>query len=79
MTQAKSSKSAIKDQLGRFLRSGGERFKDYDVFEFGDVLVVSVVLTPDKVGMHTCELCGYFTPYHEELHTHRMTHIAGGF
>lgn len=73
---ATASKRSVANLLDAFVRSNPD-LKDYSVLEFGDTFTVGVMMTPDKVGMHSCELCGYFTPYAEELYTHRMTHIGG--
>lgn len=72
-------KGMIKWILESFLKSDPSRFKDHRVIEFGDTFTVGAVIDPAKVeGMHTCDFCGYFTPYAEELHTHRMTHYGFG-
>jgi hypothetical protein len=72
----KASRRSIANLLDAFIKSNPD-LKDYSVIEFGDTFTVGMMMTPDKVGMHSCELCGYFTPYAEELYTHRMTHIGG--
>ncbi len=72
----KVSKRSVANLLDAFVRSSPD-LKDHRVVEFGDTFTVGIMMSPDKVGMHSCELCGYFTPYAEELYTHRMTHIGG--
>jgi hypothetical protein len=72
-------KGMIKWVLESFLESDSARFKDHRVIEFGDTFTVGAVLHPAKTeGMHSCDMCGYFTPYAEELHTHKMTHFGFG-
>jgi hypothetical protein len=72
-------KGMIKWILKSLLKSNPERFKEYGVIEFEDSFTVGVVLQPGNIeGLHTCEFCGHFTPYAEELYTHRMTHYGGG-
>lgn len=66
----------IKRILESFLKSQVERFKDYGVIEFGDTFTIGRILHPSKMEMFTCEICGFFTPYDEELATHRMTHFG---
>lgn len=66
----------IKRILGSYLRSNPSRFKDYDVIEFGDALNIGRISHPSQMEMLTCEICGFFTPYSEELHPHRMTHFG---
>lgn len=71
-------KDAVKYVLERFLKSDQERFKGFTLIEFGDTFTVGRQLGVDaSVGLETCEICGYFTPYAEELYTHRMTHLGG--
>ena len=72
----KVDKKLIAVLLNSFVKSN-DGPKDYSVIEFGNTFTVGIAIRPEKVGMHTCELCGYFTPYQEELYTHRMTHIGG--
>lgn len=68
-------KKKIKWILESFLKSDPERFKEYGIIEFGNTFTIAVVLRPSNIeGLHTCEFCGYFTPYPEELYTHRMIH-----
>lgn len=66
----------IKWILESFLKSNPSRFKDYGVIEFGDTITIGRILHPSQMEMLTCELCGFFTPYSAELHTHRMTHFG---
>jgi hypothetical protein len=71
-------KGMIKWALESLLKSDPACFKDYRVIEFGDTFTIGLMLHPSRIeGMHSCELCGYFTPYAEELYTHRMTHYGG--
>ena len=72
----KASTRSVANLLDAFIKSNPD-LKEYSVIEFGDTFTVGVMMNPEKVGMHSCELCGYFTPYAEELYTHRMTHIGG--
>jgi hypothetical protein len=69
-------KGMIKWILESYLKSDPARFKDYRVIEFGDAFTVGRVLPPWQTEMLTCEICGFFTPYREELYTHRMTHFG---
>jgi hypothetical protein len=66
----------VKWVLESFLKENKDRFKDYTVIEFGDALTIGKVLPPSKMDLSTCEICGFFTPYSEELQTHRMTHFG---
>lgn len=68
----------IKLILQSFLKSNPTKFKDYDVFEIADTFTIGKVLDLSKSDaiMHTCEICGFFTPYSEEIYTHRMTHFG---
>jgi hypothetical protein len=69
-------KGMIKWILESFLKSNPSRFKDYEVIELGETFTIGRVLSPSKMEMLTCEICGFFTPYSEELYTHRMTHFG---
>lgn len=66
----------VKWALESFLKENKDRFKDYAVIEFGDALTIGKVLPPSKMDLSTCEICGFFTPYAEELQTHIMTHFG---
>ena len=66
----------VKWALESFLRENKEKFKDYAVIEFGDAFTIGKVLPQSEMDMVTCEICGFFTPYVEELQTHRMTHFG---
>jgi len=72
------SKSEIKRILESLLHSDPKRFKDYAVIELADTFTIGKKLASDsEQTMAVCEICGYFTPYEEEIYTHRMTHLAG--
>lgn len=66
----------LKWGLESFLRDKKEKFKDYGVVEFGDSLTIGRILPASEMELQSCEICGYFTPYPEELQTHRMTHFG---
>lgn len=66
----------IKWVLQSLLKSDASRFKGYDVIEIGDTFTVGRKLHPSQMELLACEICGFFTPYAEELHTHRMTHFG---
>lgn len=66
----------IKWILQSLLKSDSSRFKDYGVIEIGDTFTIGRILPPSQMEMLTCEICGFFTPYPEELQTHRMTHFG---
>lgn len=66
----------VKWALESFLKQDPQRFKGYDVIEFGDTITIGRILHPSKMGMLTCEICGYFTPHEGEVQTHRMTHFG---
>jgi hypothetical protein len=74
--KARAPNEMIKWILQSLLKSDSSRFKDYDVIEIGDTFTVGRILHPSKMEMFTCEICGFFTPYGEELQTHRMTHFG---
>ena len=69
-------KGMIKWILESYLTSNPSKFKDYAVIEFGGTLTIGRILHPSQMEMLTCEICGFFTPYVEELQTHRMTHFG---
>ncbi len=69
-------KGMIKWILDSYLKLNPSRFKDYGVIEFGDAFTIGKILHPSQMEMLTCEICGFFTPYSEELYTHRMTHFG---
>lgn len=71
-----ASKGLIKWILESYLKTNPVKFKDYGVIEFGDTFTIGKILHPSQMEMLTCEICGFFTPYVEELHTHRMTHFG---
>lgn len=66
----------VKWALESFLKQDPQKFKGYDVIEFGDSITIGRVLHPSKMDMLTCEICGYFTPHEGEVETHRMTHFG---
>lgn len=66
----------IKWILQSLLKSDIQRFKDHDVIEIGDTFTIGKILHPSETEMLTCEICGFFTLYAEELHTHRITHFG---
>ena len=68
----------IKWILQSFLKSDPRRFKEFDVIEIADTFTIGRVLHPSKAEeiLHTCEICGFFTPYSAELYTHRITHFG---
>jgi hypothetical protein len=71
-------KEEIKQILDSFIKSNPERLKNYQVVESGDILVVGIVVEPSKMdGLFTCEFCGYFTPYPEDLFVHKRMHAGG--
>ncbi|MGI0037880.1 MAG: hypothetical protein ACRD99_05940 [Nitrososphaera sp.] len=72
----KVPRKIVKWALESFLKQSREKYKDYDVIEFGDSLTIGKVLHPSKMDMLTCEICGYFTPHEGEVETHRMTHFG---
>jgi hypothetical protein len=74
-------KDIIKWILQSFLKLDPTKFMDYDVIEFGDTFTIGKILDPSKGDaiMVSCEICGYFTPYREELYTHRITHFGIGW
>ncbi|MGI0035991.1 MAG: hypothetical protein ACRD98_08990, partial [Nitrososphaera sp.] len=61
----------IKWILESFLKSNPSRFKEYRVIELGNTFTIGRILHPSQMEMSTCEICGFFTPYSEELQTHR--------
>ena len=67
-------KGLAKKVLESFLKSDPSAYKDYSVIEFGDTFTLGPVLPIDTLS---CEFCGYFTQYPEDLYTHRMTHLVG--
>lgn len=66
----------VKWALESFLRENRERFGDYRVIELGDSFTIGKVMEPSRMELVSCEICGYFTPFPEELQTHRMTHFG---
>lgn len=74
--KAAAPNGIVRRILQSFLKSDTTRFKDYDVIEIGESFTIGRILDPSQMEMLTCEICGFFTPYGEELHTHRMTHFG---
>lgn len=73
------TKDAVRQILDSFVRSNPERLKNHQVIESGDIFVVGIVAEPSKVdALLTCEFCGYFTPYQEDLFIHKRMHAGGG-
>ena len=71
------TKKAIRLVLESFIRSHSERMKGYEIVESGDVFIVAVVIKPLKLNeLLTCEFCGYFTPYEEDLFIHKKMHYV---
>lgn len=70
----------IKWILKSFLKSDPSKFKEYDVIEIADTFTIGRILNPSQAEgiLLSCEICGFFTPYSAELHTHRMTHYGIG-
>jgi len=69
-------KQVIKIILESLLDSNHAKYHDYRVIEFGDTITIGKVLPAHSEHyMQVCEICGYFTPYEEELPTHRLTHL----
>ena len=66
----------IRKVLRSFLKQDPAKYKEYDVIEFGGGFTIGRVLPPSEMEMHTCEICGFFSPYSEEIQTHRMTHFG---
>lgn len=71
------TRETVKQILESFVKSNPERLKDYQVVESGDTFVVAIVVEPSQmVGLITCEMCGYFTPYPEEMLVHKRMHAG---
>lgn len=72
-------KKTVRQILDSFIKLNSERLKSYQIVESGDIFIVGIVIEPSKMdGLLTCEFCGYFTPYAEDLFAHRRMHAAGG-
>jgi hypothetical protein len=70
-------RETVKQILESFVESNPERLKDYQVVESGDTFVVAIVVEASKmVGLLACEMCGYFTPYPEEMFVHKRMHAG---
>ncbi|MGI0047912.1 MAG: hypothetical protein ACREAW_00070 [Nitrososphaera sp.] len=70
-------RETVKKILESFVKSNPKRLKDYQIVESGDTFVVAIVVEPSKmVGLITCEMCGYFTPYPEEMLVHKRMHAG---
>jgi len=73
------TRDAVRQILESFISSNSERLKNYQVVESGDIFVVGIVAETSKVdGLLTCEFCGYFMPYPEDLFVHKRMHAGGG-
>ena len=77
----KDSLVTLKDAriiLESFVEANGDRMKDYHIIESIDMLIVSKIMMPTNVvdGMLTCDYCGYFTPYWEDLFNHKIMHAV---
>ena len=75
-TTSRADMGTIKRILESYLKTNTSRFKDYKVIEFGDAFTIGRLLPLLRMEMQTCEICGFFTPYAEEIQTHRMTHFG---
>ena len=70
-------RETVKQLLESFVKSNPERLKDYQIVESGDTFVVAIVVEPSQmVGLLACEMCGYFTPYPEEMLVHKRMHAG---
>src|SRR5437867_4448246 len=61
----------IKWILESYIKSNPTRFKDYGVIQFGDTFTVGRLIPATEMGIYSCDICSYSTPYQEELYTHR--------
>lgn len=66
----------IKWILERYIKSDATRFKDYGVIQFGNTFTIGRLVPANEMGIYSCEICSYSTPYPEEIYTHRMTHFG---
>jgi hypothetical protein len=73
---AKVPNGMIKWILERYIKSNPARFEDYDIIQFGDTFTIGKLLPAREMGLYSCEICSYSTPYQEELYTHRMMHYG---
>jgi hypothetical protein len=64
--------------LELYIKANRDRMKDYHIIESVGILIVSKIMMPTDVvdGMLTCDFCGYFTPYWEDLSNHKIMHVA---
>jgi len=63
----------MKNLLEEYLRLNAE-LKDYSATQFGNLFTVGIVSPDLKNELLTCEMCGYTTPFFEELFAHRRAH-----
>jgi hypothetical protein len=66
----------IKWILQSLLKQDPVKYKGYGVIEFGGHYTIGRLLDASQMEMYSCEICGYFTPYEEEIYGHRLTHFT---
>jgi hypothetical protein len=71
-----STKKEIRNILDLYIGSD-EKLEKHSILEFDNTFTVGIFIEPHKVGMITCEFCAYYTPYEEEMRSHKFTHYAG--
>ena len=67
----------IKWVLDSYLKANASRFTDYRVIWFEDTFTIGRIIPLEKIGLYSCDLCNYTTPYLEQLNGHRYMHYAG--
>ena len=71
-------KSADKHLVRKALDSyvSEAKLEDYSITEFGEIFMIGIKADSSKFMLHTCEYCGYQTPYGTDLYTHRTLHMG---
>ncbi len=71
--ELKLTDEEVKMLLDSFLQSNPE-LEGYKVIKFENIYTVGIPPENAKLELLTCEMCGYTTPFYEELYAHRWAH-----
>ena len=73
---SKISKGDVLGALSAFIESDPDRYGEYRITEFDDVLIIGIPSGHSQLleDMQQCDMCNYMTKYEEQLRLHKMTH-----
>ena len=73
---SKISKGDVLGALSAFIESDPERYGEYRITEFDDVLIIGIPSGHGQLleDMEQCDMCNYMTKYEEQLRLRKMTH-----